>query len=145
MPNIANQPFADALAKQYPAPDGIKIFTASETAEKMLAFWSVKQETKSVVLRVGQALARFVLHSCPHCHENLSAQSVRMSQKEREMIASLMTMLKEQPAPKAPSKPAKKQAVQAAPVKTEDDLTLKKASAIEWEELDALTTPGGAQ
>lgn len=142
MPNIANQPFADALAKTYPAPEGVKIFTAGEQAEKMLAFWSVKQDTTSSVLRIGDTLFRVVQHSCPHCKEHLSAQAVRMSKKEREMMAALMSMIKStmpnKPASAAKPKQAK-QAAKPAPVQaaepSEEDITL--------EQLDALTTPGG--
>ena len=148
MPNLLNQPFSEALRKQYPPPEGIKIFNASESAAKMLAFWSIKQTTKSVVLRIGDNLARFVLHSCPRCGQHLSAQAVRMSQKEREMIASLAAMLKPAQPSQTPSKTARKQAKQAPPVPvpvlsesdadnglhaTEDELTL--------EELDKLTRP----
>lgn len=140
MSNIINQPFADVLAKQYPAPVGIKIFTAGEDASKMLAFWSVKQTTKSVVLRVGDSLAKFTLHQCPHCKQDLSAQATKMSQKEREMIQALMALMVQKDASKPAGKPNKKQA--AKPAATEpfepnsaDDMTL--------EQLEALTAPGG--
>lgn len=149
MPNEANLPFAVALSKAYPAPAGTKIFTASAEAEKMLAFWSLKQLTVSQVLRIGDALFRVVQHSCPHCQEHLSAQAVRMSKKEREMIAGLMAMLKPATPAKPASKAAAKQAKPAAPApvpvqaaaaepfepNSADDLTL--------EQLEELTQPGG--
>jgi len=150
MSNVANQPYADLLAKTFPPPEDVKIFTAGADAQKMLAFWSIKQPTKSFVLRIGQALFRAVLHQCPHCKQDLSAQAVKMSVKEREMLAALSQMLKTADAGTPASKPTPKKAKQAskpspAPVSesdadnglhaSEDELTL--------EQLDALTAPGG--
>lgn len=144
MANAANLPYANALAKQFPAPEGIKIFTAGENAKKMLAFWSVKQSTKTVVLRVGDNLVQFSLHSCPYCEENLSAQVVKLSQEKRDMVASLLAMLKAQEAAKAPSAPAPKKAPKApkqATVQAQASTEEEEALA----ELDRLTQPGGAQ
>lgn len=150
MPNVANQPFADALAKVYPAPEGLKIFTAGEDAAKMLAFWSVKQHTTSSVLRIGSTLFRVVRHDCPYCKEHLSAQAVKMSAKEREMVAALAAMLKAQDVSKPASKPAKKQAAQAKPTPVPvqaaaEPFEPNTADEMSLEELDALTQPGGAQ
>lgn len=142
MPNIANQPFADALGKTYPAPDGVKIFTAGPDANKMLAFWSVKQSTLSQVLRVGQSLFRVVLHKCPHCEQDLSAQAVKMSVKEREMLVALSQMLKVPDATKPASVPAKKQAKQAAAVATlKANPQPNTAEEMSLEELEELTSP----
>lgn len=146
MANLSNVPYANVLGKTYPAPEGIKIFTAGEDASKMLAFWSVKQSTKSVVLRVGDSLAKFTLHSCPHCEQALSAQATRMNQKEREMIASLMAMLKQADATQAPSKaPAKKakQAAQAPKVAAPAPEPEEELSEEQMAELERLTSPGG--
>lgn len=150
MANLANQPFADALAKVYPAPEGEKIFTAGADADKMLAFWSLKQPSVSQVLRLGNELFRVVQQSCPHCAEAISARAVKMSKKEREMVAALASMFK-QATPAKPASPAKpkqaKQAVKPAPVpvpaasepfepNTADEMTL--------EQLEALTNPANA-
>ena len=141
MPNLANQPFADALARVYPAPEGAKIFTASAEAKKMLAFWSVKQSTLSQVLRVGNDLFRVVLHKCPHCEEHLSAQAVKMSQKEREMLVALASMLKTPDASKPASVPAKKQAKQASkPAPVPVPVEPNTADEVSLEELEALTS-----
>lgn len=144
MANEANLPFANALAKTYPAPEGVKIFTASAEAEKMLAFWSVKQTETSSVLRIGEVLFRVKLHACPGCGQHLSASALRMSKKEREMLAALASMLKAQDVSKPAGKVAPKQAkpVVSTPAPKEpfepnsaDDMTL--------EQLEALTSPGG--
>lgn len=149
MPNEANLPFANALSKTYPAPEGVKIFTASAEAEKMLAFWSVKQSTLSQVLRLGDQLFRVVLHKCPHCDNHLSAQAVRMSKKEREMMAALVSMLKAQDVAKPASKAVPKQAKQAAkPVAStpapKEPFEPNSADDMTLEQLEALTNPTNA-
>lgn len=139
-------PFANALAKTYPPPEGIKIFTASAEAEKMLAFWSLKQTTTSGVLRMGDTLFRVVRHDCPHCGEHLSAQAVRMSKKEREMVSALMSMIKStepaKPASPAKPKPAKQAAKQPAPAPpASEPFEPNSADELTLEQLEELTKP----
>lgn len=148
MANEANLPYANALAKVYPAPEGEKIFTAGADADKMLAFWSLKQPSVSQVLRLGNELFRVVQQSCPHCEQPVSARAVKMSKKEREMVAALASMFK-QATPAKPASPAKpKQAKQAAkqpasiPAASEP-FEPNTADEMTLEQLEALTQPGG--
>lgn len=146
MANIANQPFADALSRVYPAPDGVKIFTTGADADKMLAFWSLKQPSVSQVLRLGTELFRVVQQSCPHCSQAISARAVKMSKKEREMVAALASMFKQatpvKPTSKAPAKQAK-QAPAPVPVPaTAEPFEPNSADEMTLEQLEALTQPG---
>jgi hypothetical protein len=78
--------YVSALESVFPPPAGIKTVEASASARKMLAFWSVPNRPKVTYVRDGDKLiGKAKLTSCPACHTQLSAQLVRLSDRERSL------------------------------------------------------------